>query len=119
MRLMTLMTVAALAWAVPAFAEDWDFVLVNDSGKEIRAIEMSPAGAGAWQPNRIDPGVPSPVRRGGRAMVNFDRDSNICRYDVKATFVDGTHEVWANINVCDNGFVTVRYRNGAPVFAAD
>ncbi|MEI9850602.1 MAG: hypothetical protein WDN24_06795 [Sphingomonas sp.] len=51
--------------------------------------------------------------------VHFEKGENNCRYDVRATFADDTNAVWTGINVCDNAFVTLRYRDGAPVFAAN
>ena len=119
MRLLAWTAGAALLAAMPAYADDWDFILINDSGKEIKAIEISPTGAGTWVANRVDEGVKSgPVKVGGRTTVHFDKNEQ-CRYDVKATFADDTNGIWTNINVCDNAYVTVRYRNGAPTFTAN
>ena len=46
---------AMLAVAAPALADDWDFVLINSSGKAIAAVELAPTGTTAWQPNQVDP----------------------------------------------------------------
>ena len=121
MRTTLITAAAALMVATPAFAEDWDFVLTNSSGKTIKTIEVSPAGTGTWQPNKVDPELKKEglIKAGGRMTVHFDKDSKQCRYDVKATFEDATSAVWTGINVCDNSYVTVRYNGaGAPVFTA-
>ena len=54
--------------AAPAFAEDWDFILVNDTGKSIKGIEIAEGGSGKWVANKVDPdrkreGVTGPGKR--------------------------------------------------------
>lgn len=121
MRTTLITAAAALMVATPALADDWDFILTNNSGKAIKAIEVSPAGTDKWQPNKVDPEVKKEgmVKVGGRMTVHFNKEGNQCRFDVKATFEDATSSVWTGINVCDNSYITIRYNAaGAPVFAA-
>ncbi len=112
----------AFAVATPALAEDWDFVLTNQTGKGIKLVEVSPSGAATWQKNKLDPetsksGVLGP---GGRTTIHFDRDEKTCKYDVKATFADDTMLVWTGINVCDNAYVTLKLTgNNVPTFTAN
>lgn len=113
---------AALLVAAPALADDWDFVLINNSGKVIKTVEVSPAGAATWQPNKVDPDFKkedSTVKAGGRMTVHFDKGAG-CKYDVKVTFADDSSSTWSSINVCDNSFVTIKYNAaGTPVFTAN
>ncbi|MET0310336.1 MAG: hypothetical protein ABW023_16645 [Sphingomonas sp.] len=121
MRTTLITAAAALMVATPAFADDWDFILLNSSGKSIKAIEISPAGSGSWQPNKVDPDMKrdAVIKTGGRMTVHFDKAGSQCRYDIKATFEDGSAGTWSNINVCDNSYITVKYdAKGAPVFTA-
>lgn len=115
----TAMAIAAAAtFAVPALAEDWDFVLANNTGKPIKGIDISAAGAGTWVANKVEPEAKkSETKAGGRMTVHFDKGSG-CKYDVKATFADETSAIWSGINVCDNAYVTLNYANGAPTFKA-
>ena len=116
----TAMTIAAaMTFAAPALAEDWDFVLVNNTGKPIKAVEISPGGAGTWVANKVDPEMKreGATKAGGRMTVHFDKGAG-CKYDIKATFADDTNAVWSGINVCDNAYVTVNYANGTPTFKA-
>lgn len=110
---------ALLMVASPALAEDWDFMLINSTGKGIKAIEVSPAGAATWQANKLDPDVKrEPVTKpGGKTTIHFNKGSG-CKYDVKATFADDTSATWSGINVCDNAYVTLKYSAGAPTFTA-
>jgi hypothetical protein len=122
MRKMMMATCAALVVAVPAFADDWDFVLINSSGKSIKTIELAPTGTTTWQANKVDPDFKKEgavIKSGARTTVHFDKGST-CKYDVKATFEDDSNAVWSAINICDNSFVTVKYSAaGAPVFTAN
>jgi hypothetical protein len=115
------MTLAAvLTLAAPATAEEWDFILVNNTGKTIKTVEISPGGAATWVANKIDTELTKEakaVKPNGKMTVHFDKGSG-CRYDLKATFDDGNSAVWSAINVCDNAYVTVSYANGTPTFKA-
>ncbi|MES2986790.1 MAG: hypothetical protein V4808_02680 [Pseudomonadota bacterium] len=99
---------AALLVAAPALADDWDFILINNSGKGIKKVELAPTGTTTWQDNKLDPEMKrDPITKaGGRMTVHFDKGAT-CKYDVKATFADDTAATWTSINICDNSFVTV------------
>jgi hypothetical protein len=122
MRYMMILAGAAMVLATPAFAEDWDFILFNDSGKEIKLIEVSPAGTATWQANKVEEGVKvDPMKAMGpgvdtkktRTTVHFDKGDS-CSYDVRATFADDTTAVWSGANVCKT-YSILRYKAGAPV----
>ncbi len=117
-----LAAVAALVIAAPAMADDWDFVLINSSGKTIKTVEIAPTGTTTWQANKIDPDfkkADATVKQGARMTVHFDKGTG-CKYDLKLNFADGTDGVWTGVNVCDNSYVTVKYSAaGAPTFTAN
>lgn len=126
MRMMhvSLAILGALAAASPAFAAPWDFVLTNESGKDIKTVDIAETGSETWVANEVnqDNGRSSKdgVKNGGRLTVNFDKAGAECRYDIRATFKDDTTQVWSKINICDNAFITVRYNAaGEPTFAAN
>ncbi|RYY27369.1 MAG: hypothetical protein EOP62_07280 [Sphingomonadales bacterium] len=100
---------AAILVATPALADDWDFILINSTGKEIKNVELAPAGTTTWQPNKIDPefkreGV---AKVGARMTVHFDKGPG-CKYDVKLNFGDNSNATLSAVNVCDNSFVTAK-----------
>ena len=117
MRYKLIVAGAALVLAAPAFADAWDFVLTNDTGKDIKTIELSATGADKWQPNKIDTTIQKgdPIKAGGRTTVHFDKDAQ-CKWDVKLTFTDASTQTWSGINLCDDSFVTLHLKNGAPTF---
>jgi hypothetical protein len=117
-----LAVVTALVIATPAFADEWDFMLTNSSGKEIKLVEIAPTGTTNWQKNKVDEEVKkvANIKATGRATIHFDKDAKDCRFDLKATFVDDTNSVWSNVNVCDNAYVTIKYNaSGAPTFTTN
>jgi hypothetical protein len=121
MNTLGLAALAACIAAVPALADDWDFVLVNGSGKEVKTVEVAATGTTSWQANKVDPDIKREptLKPGARMTVHFDKGTG-CKYDIKLGFADGTSSSWTGINVCDNSFVTVKYSaTGAPVFTAN
>lgn len=116
MRAKLVCAAAALAViATPALAEDWDFVLTNDTGKTVSQVELSPAGKAKWTSQRTDEGVSTEVKTGSDWTVHFDKDKATCDYDVRLTFADKSTEVWTGLNVCDNAFAEFAYKDGKPV----
>ncbi|MBB4099508.1 hypothetical protein [Sphingomonas kyeonggiensis] len=113
---------AAIVIAAPAMADEWDFVLINNSGKAIKTVEIAPTGTTTWQPNKVDPEfkkADATVKPGARMTVHFDKGAG-CKYDVKLSFADNSDGVWTGINVCDNSYITVKYNAaGAPAFTAN
>ena len=113
---------AAIVIAAPAMADDWDFVLINNSGKAIKTVEIAPTGTTTWQPNKVDPEfkkADATVKPGARMTVHFDKGAG-CKYDLKLSFADSSEGVWTGINVCDNSYITVKYNTaGAPAFTAN
>lgn len=113
--------VLALSIASPALAEDWDFMLTNSTGKAIKSIELAPAGSSEFKPVTEDAEVKREpvIKPGARTTVRFDRPSSQCRFDLRATFEDATTQVFANANVCDNSYITVKLTGGKPSITAN
>jgi hypothetical protein len=112
--------VAMLGLAAPAYADAWDFILINNSGKEITLIELSPAGANQWQKNKVDEGEkPKNFKAGGRNTVHFDKAASQCKWEIKATFADTSSAVFPAVNLCDASFVTIRFNGTTPASSAN
>lgn len=120
MKFATGLAAFALA-ATPALAEDWDFVLTNGSGKPIRTLELAPAGSSDWKPQILDPEMKrdTTIKANARTTIRFDKAANQCRYDLRATFEDGTTQVWSGANICENSYVTLKLANGKPTITAN
>ncbi|MES2442741.1 MAG: hypothetical protein V4574_07910 [Pseudomonadota bacterium] len=116
-----ILALAVLAIATPALADEWDFVLINSTAKEIKLVEIAPTGTTTWQKNVVDEEVKkaTTTKPGARMTVHFDKGAP-CKYDLKATFADDSSLVWTGINVCDNAYVTVKVNaSGVPTFTAN
>ncbi|MCR5870594.1 MULTISPECIES: hypothetical protein [unclassified Sphingomonas] len=113
--------VTALFVASPALAEDWDFVLINGTGKPIKTVELAPTGSTDWKPGLEEEGARREpvVKPGARTTVRLDRPSSQCRYDLRATFDDASTMVFSNANICDNSYVTVKLTGGKPSISAN
>jgi len=121
MRNTLILAAAAMMIATPAFADEWDFVLINSTTKQIKLVELAPTGTTTWQKNRVEEGQKTiDLTPGKRGTIHFDKDGAQCKYDIKGTFSDETSAVWTAVNVCDNAYVTLKYNAaGAPVFTAN
>lgn len=105
---------ALLSLAAPAYAEAWDFVLVNKTGKTIKAIELSGAGTAQWTKERLEEDVVNaPVRPGANHTVHFDKTA--CKIDVRLTFSDDSQAVFGNFDTCANAFGEFAFKGDAPV----
>lgn len=109
MRYHVMVAVGLLGLAAPAWADAWDFILTNSTGKEIKTVEVSPAGANKWQPNKIEEGDKAhSLKAGARGTIHFDKDTS-CKWEIKATFADDTSAVFPAVNLCDASYVTLKY----------
>jgi len=116
MRYKVLAAIGMLAVASPAWADAWDFILVNNSGKEVSLVELSPAGANTWAASTLyEDSKPKPIKPAQRSTIHFDKSGSQCKYDIRATFSDKTTAVFGNLNLCDAAFVTIRFDGDKPV----
>lgn len=116
MRLGIFLGAVTLAFAVPAVAEDWDFVLVNKTGKTIKLVEVSLAGTGDWKKEKREEDMgEGTIKPGADYTVHFDKDPKVCKYDVRLT-LDGeaTPIVWSGFDACKFAFGDFALNNGTP-----
>lgn len=120
-KLALIVSAAILATAIPALADDWDFMLINNTGKLIEKIEVSPHGGESWTQNKVDPdqNKDGKIKAGGRTTVHFEKAASACTFDLRGTFEDKTTVVWPNINLCENSYVTLAFSGDKPTFKAN
>jgi len=118
MRYRYVVAVALLGLAAPAYADALDFILTNNTGKEITLVELSPLGANQWQKNRVEEGEkPKNIKTGGRATIHFDKTGTQCKWEVKLTFTDNSSTVFPAVNVCTDSFVVLSFKGTTAVSA--
>ncbi len=117
MRFKLLLGTVLLVSAVPALAEQWDFVLVNKTGKTIKLVEIAQAGSGAWKKDIRDEEIRGEwnIKPGADYTVHFEKGDNVCKYDVRLTF-DGedTPVTWPGFDTCKYAFGDFMLTNGVP-----
>jgi len=116
MRIMLLAGGMLLTTAAPAFAENWDFVLVNKTGKTMKLIEVSQSGANDWKKDiRDEDRGASTIGPGQEYTVHFEKDAKVCKFDVRITF-DGndTPVIWPAFDTCKFAFGDFSLANGVP-----
>ncbi|MBQ7516749.1 MAG: hypothetical protein IJS96_10755 [Schwartzia sp.] len=91
--LAALMMVAAIG---TAFAGPQDFVLVNNTGRPIYYLNVSPADAKEWMPDILGSKV---LMEGEKANVTFQGMDGVKLWDLQAEFEDGSSIVWYDIDL--------------------
>jgi hypothetical protein len=90
------------AFAVPAFAQELVFTVVNNSGVDLTELYASPANAGTWEENILGGAVMS---TGASGNVNIANGAG-CEYDLKMVFSDGD-VLQDKANLCDQATYTI------------
>ena len=93
----------ALACAAPAFAEDLQFDLINNSGYTVVQFYTSPSNMGDWREDVLGAEVVAPGESG---TVTVTDGSDQCVYDIRVVLDDG-NELTDTVNMCDMGSYTI------------
>lgn len=88
-----------------AGAANLDFVIVNNTGRTIEDLSISPAGEESWSDDIL---VQREVPEGERVAASYTRDVELCLWDVRVTFEGGDRRSWPAINLCDTIRVELR-----------
>jgi len=105
-----------LALAAPAHAENWDFVLVNKTGKTIKLVEVSQTGLADWKKDKRDEDQgPSTIKPGDDYTVHFDKDGGVCKYDVRVTFDGDSQLIFPAFDACKYAFGDFALNGELPV----
>lgn len=120
MRLFSGLVLALLA-ASPAAAEDWDFMLINSTGKAVKLVELAPTGTTDWKASLSDEGIVKKevIKPGERTTVRLDRPSDQCRYDLRMTYADAATQVFGPVNICNNSYITIKLIGDKPAISAN
>ena len=103
MRLLTLAAVLAASAAVPAFAEDLQFTLINNSSHSITEMYLSPHEQDTWGANILT--VPS-VDPGVQGNISVTDGETVCDYDIKVVTAEGSTGE-STQNLCELSTFTV------------
>ena len=102
LRIAAALVAAAIATA--AYAAAQDFVIVNDTGRTLMTLNVSPTGEEEWGPDLLGEQV---MEEGVTATVTFDVDDGRCLWDLRASFEDGAVGDWRAIDLCEISTITL------------
>ena len=92
-----------IAFAVSAFAGAQDFTLVNNTGRDIYVINISPTKTNDWEEDVLGSDI---LEDGDSVTVHFGLGET--RYwDIQAVFKDETSISWYNIDLLETYRVTL------------
>lgn len=100
---LTLCATLMLACAAPAFAEDLQFELVNNSAYTVVQFYTSPSNMDDWREDVLGAEVVAPGESG---TVSVTDGSDQCAYDIRVVLDDGS-EISDAVNMCDMGSYTI------------
>ncbi len=103
MRLLTLAAVLTASVAAPAFAEDLQFTLINNSSNDIIEMYLSPHEQNTWGENILS--VPS-VAAGAQGTISVTDGETVCDYDIKVVVTGGASGE-STQNLCELSTFTV------------
>ena len=86
MRLLTLAAVLAASVAAPAFAEDLQFTLINNSSHDVTEMYLSPHEKDSWGENILSV---DKVGAGTQGTIGITDGETVCDYDIRFVTADG------------------------------
>lgn len=95
------LSLAGLALALPAAAQDLEFTLVNDSEFTLVEFLTAPRASDAWSSLGIEE-----IESGYAGNVVFADGTAVCEYDMRLVF-DSGDVLEDAVNVCEMGSYTV------------
>ena len=104
------LTTAMFLFALPAFAADQDFQIVNRTGYQIDEVYVGASSSRSWGKDLMGRGT---LTDGERLDVTFPNRTSNCKFDIKVVYNDGDEAEWSQVNLCSVSKVNLYWRNGA------
>lgn len=108
-KVLAAIVVVVLAYAVPAGAQEakQDFMLINKTGYELKALYVSPSRSDDWQEDVLGQDV---LSDGQSVNVHFSPKVHTCEWDLKVVYSDDdSSAIWQKINLCQVERITIHY----------
>ncbi len=104
---LTILAGAALAAGLsvaPAKAEDLVFMLDNQSSSAVQEFYASPVGVDDWEEDILGADI---LPAGVASRITIADAREVCEYDLKIVFDDGSELEELEIDLCETGSYTV------------
>lgn len=92
------------AFAAPAFAEDLQFELINQTSQVLDQFYASPSNTNEWGEDILGQDV---LGAGESGTVTIADGSDQCEYDLKSVFQSGEEVVREAADLCETGSYTL------------
>ncbi|WP_120631963.1 hypothetical protein [Ruegeria sp. EL01] len=95
-----MLTIAALSSQTPAYAEDLQFLLINESSSALVGFNVSPTSSEFWEENLL---AGDHIAPGQQAGITIADGLTTCTYDIRGSFADDSEAEDFGLNLCDLG----------------
>lgn len=92
--------------AVPSWAGQQDFTLVNRTGYQIDEVYVSRSSSRNWGDDIMGKDA---LDDGNRVNISFNAPDRVCAWDMKVKYNDGDEATWNDINLCNISTVTLHW----------
>jgi hypothetical protein len=107
---------SAFAGSAQAAEAKQDFVLVNKTGYELKAVYVSPSKSDDWEEDVLGKDT---LDDGETWEIKFRRSVRTCKWDLKVVYsVDSSTAVWSDIDLCTVEKITIRYNKNTDTTSA-
>ena len=100
----------SVALSGTAFAGRQDFLLINDTGRDIISLYITPSDTFFWDDDILGVDI---LENGDSEYISFSRRETDRYWDMKATFINGNEWIWEDIDLFRVSIITLRFDGAA------
>lgn len=100
--------ILSLAFSAVTFAASRNVTVQNKTGRDIKAIYISPVAEDDWERCRISDDI---IFDGESEVVYFRTQRHVDYWDVRCVYLNGRTEIWYGVDLEDGDILVLR-RNG-------
>jgi len=108
--LLGLLLVISLLFSSTVFAGSQDFELINNTGKAITHIYVSPTNVNDWQEDVLGQDI---LENGDSVRISFGNGERAANWDIKATYANGNELYWEKFNLKTISTITLQANGSA------
>ena len=110
LKLFLVAAIFSIAITGTASAGKQDFVLVNQTGRDIINIYISPSSTYYWNDDILGTDI---LQNGETADIHFHRSETDRYWDMKVDFADGNDYVWTNFDLFAVSKIVLKFDGAA------
>lgn len=103
--LLGLLLVISLLFSATVFAGAQDFELVNNTGKDIVHVYVSPTSTNDWQEDVLGKDI---LENGDSVTITFSGGEKATYWDIKVVYEDGSGRYWEKFNLKSISTITLK-----------